>query len=40
MAEGVANYLAELLRPATGFALKTEEGTGGAINLVIDTALK
>lgn len=38
-AEGVANYLAELLRPATGFTLKTEEGTGGAVNLVIDTAL-
>jgi hexosaminidase len=38
-AKGVANYLAELLRPATGFTLKTEEGSGGAINLVIDTTL-
>ena len=38
-AGGVANYLAELLRPATGFMLKTEEGAGGAINLVIDSAL-
>ncbi len=37
--KGVANYLAELLRPATGFNLKTEEGTGGAINLVIDTTM-
>jgi hexosaminidase len=38
-AGGVANYLAELLRPATGFTLKAEEGAGGAINLVIDTTL-
>ncbi|HSO77655.1 MAG TPA: beta-N-acetylhexosaminidase, partial [Bacteroidales bacterium] len=38
-AEGVANYLADILRPATGFTLKTEEGVGGAINLVIDTTL-
>ncbi|MBE0667714.1 MAG: hypothetical protein IH593_08565, partial [Bacteroidales bacterium] len=36
---GVASYLAEMLGPATGFALKTEEGTGGSINLVIDTTL-
>ncbi|MBE0666927.1 MAG: family 20 glycosylhydrolase, partial [Bacteroidales bacterium] len=36
---GEASYLAEMLRPATGYALKTEEGTGGSINLVIDTTL-
>ncbi len=34
-----AGFLAEMLRPATGFELKTKEGTEGAINLVIDTAL-
>ena len=39
-AEDVAGFLGEMLRPATGFALETEEGTDGAINLVIDTALK
>jgi hexosaminidase len=38
-AKNVAGFLAEILRPATGFALETEEGTDGAINLVIDTAL-
>src|SRR5512133_3035160 len=38
-AEGVANYLAGLLRPSTGFILKTEEGTGGAVNLIVDTTL-
>ncbi len=40
LAENVAGFLAEMLRPATGFALETEEGTDGAINLVVDTALK
>jgi len=39
-AKNEAGFLAEMLRPATGFALETEEGTDGAINLVIDTALK
>jgi hexosaminidase len=38
-AKNEAGFLAEILRPATGFALETEEGTDGAINLVIDTAL-
>src|SRR5665647_922526 len=38
-AKNEAGFLAEMLRPATGFALDTEEGTEGAINLVIDTAL-
>ena len=38
-AAGVADFLAEMLRQATGFALETEEGTEGAINLVIDTTL-
>ena len=40
LAENVAGFLAEMLRPATGFALETEEGTDGAINLVVDTAIK
>jgi hexosaminidase len=39
-AKNEAGFLAEMLRPATGFALETEEGTDGVINLVIDTALK
>lgn len=39
-AKNEAGFLAEMLRPATGFALETEEGTDGDINLVIDTALK
>ncbi len=37
-AAAVAEQLAELLRPATGFALKTSEGTGGNISLLIDTS--
>ena len=38
-ASDVAEYLAGLLRPATGFILKTEEGGGGEIDLIIDTTL-
>ena len=38
-AEDVAGYLAEMLRPATGYPLETEEGNDGAINLVLDTTL-
>jgi hexosaminidase len=38
-AKNEAWFLAELLRPATGFPLAIKEGIGGAINLVIDTAL-
>jgi len=38
-AKNEALFLAELLRPATGFPLAINEGTGGDINLVIDTAL-
>jgi hexosaminidase len=34
----VAEQLAQLLRPATGFALETAEGSHGDIRLVIDTA--
>ena len=37
-AAAVAEQLAGLLRPATGFALKTSEGTGGNISLLIDTS--
>ena len=37
-AAAVAEQLAGLLRPATGFALKTSEGTGGNIRLLIDTS--
>ena len=39
-AGNVAGFLAEMLRPATGFKLPTEEGSDGALNLVIDTTLK
>ena len=38
-AKNEAGFLAELLRPATGFPLSINEGTGGAVNLIIDTAL-
>jgi hexosaminidase len=38
-AKNEAFSLAELLRPATGFTLAVKEGTGGAVNLVIDTTL-
>ena len=38
-ASNEASFLAELLRPATGFPLVIKEGTDGAINLVIDTAI-
>ena len=37
-AAAVADQLAEVLRPATGFALKTSEGAGGNITLLIDTS--
>lgn len=37
-AEGVAEQLATLLRPATGFELKTGEGYEGDITLAIDTS--
>lgn len=37
-AAAVAEKLAGLLRPATGFALKTSEGPGGNIRLLIDTS--
>lgn len=37
-AAAVADQLAGLLRPATGFALRTSEGTGGNIRLLTDTS--
>ncbi len=37
-AAAVAEHLAGLLRPATGFALKASEGNGGDIRLLIDTS--
>ncbi len=39
-AKNEAVFLAKMLRPATGFPLEIEEGTDGAINLVIDTTLE
>ncbi len=38
-AAGVAEYLAQLLRPATGYELSAGEGTDGDISLIIDTSL-
>ncbi|MBE0679008.1 MAG: beta-N-acetylhexosaminidase, partial [Bacteroidales bacterium] len=37
-AAAVAEHLAGLLRPVTGFALKASEGNGGDIRLLIDTS--
>jgi hexosaminidase len=37
-AASVAEQLTQLLRPATGFALETSEGSHGDIRLIIDTA--